>query len=66
MYGDNNKTPKQKVRILVDRITISDINGEIYNLIIDTLREHGFEIDMVIKNIYGLPPERELNVYSII
>ncbi len=65
MYGDDKKTPKQKIRRLVDTITISDTYGDVGNLIIDVLSEHGYEIDIVQKDVAGLPPKQELNIYQI-
>lgn len=65
MYEDDKKTSKQKVRRFVDTITISDTYGEIGNIILDALSENGFEIDIVNKNIAGLPPKQLFNIYKI-
>lgn len=65
MYGDDQKTPKQKVRTKVDTIVVSDSYSQISNIIIDALAERGFEIDIVQKNIAGLPPKQELSIYQI-
>lgn len=65
MYGDDKKTPKQKVRTKVDTNVVSDIYSQISNIIIDALAEHGFEIDIEQKNIAGLPPKQELSIYQI-
>ncbi|MDR3595112.1 hypothetical protein [Clostridium sp.] len=66
MYSDDKKTPKQKVRTKIDTILISDTYGQIGNIIIDALSERGFEIDIVNKNIFGLPPKQELNIYQVV
>lgn len=63
--NNDNKTPKQKVRTKIDTITIPDTYGQIGNIIIDALAENGYEIDIVIKNIAGLPPKQELNIYQV-
>lgn len=68
MYNESEKQEnKAKIRTLVDTITISDTYtcGRVENVIIDALSEQGFEIDIVQKNIAGLPSKRELNIYEV-
>jgi hypothetical protein len=64
MYEDN-KTPKQKVRTLVDTITVTNTFDGYGEMIINTLAEHGYEIDIAQKNIAGSPPEQIINIYRV-
>ncbi|MCI1478131.1 MAG: hypothetical protein LKH93_06970 [Clostridium beijerinckii] len=51
--------------MLVDTIIISNTFDGYGEKIINTLSEQGYEIDIVQKNIAGLPPEQILNIYRV-